>query len=83
MGWTNRQAVALFRTSCEVLDASAFLSRPTAPHLAAFYLAIARPRSVGGLRSADPALSFAKLRSDKNQVQHLGSTFHAGSLQSL
>jgi hypothetical protein len=41
-GWTNRQAVASFRTSCEVLDASAFLSDPTAPHLAAFYLAIAR-----------------------------------------
>jgi hypothetical protein len=42
MGWTNPQAVALFRTSCEVLDVSAFLSHPTAPHLAAFYLAIAR-----------------------------------------
>ena len=42
MGWPSRQAVALFRTSCEVLDASAFLSPPTAPHLAAFYLAIAR-----------------------------------------
>jgi hypothetical protein len=42
MGWPSRQAVALFRTSCEVLDASAFLSHPTAPHLAAFYLAIAR-----------------------------------------
>ena len=40
-------------------------------------------RSVGGLRSADPALSFAKLRLDKNQVQHLGSTFRTGSLQSL
>jgi hypothetical protein len=40
-------------------------------------------RRSGGLRSADPALSFAKLRSDKNQVQHLGSTFRAGSLQSL
>src|SRR5712672_3495625 len=42
MGWTNRQAVALFRTSCDVLDVPAFLSHPTAPHLAAFYLAIAR-----------------------------------------
>jgi len=42
MGWTNPQAVALFRTSCEVFDVSAFLSHPTAPHLAAFYLAIAR-----------------------------------------
>jgi hypothetical protein len=40
-------------------------------------------RSVGGLRPANPALSFAKLRSDKNQVPHLGSTFRAGSLQSL
>jgi hypothetical protein len=42
MGWTNQQAVVLFRTSREALDVSAFLSRPTAPHLAAFYLAIAR-----------------------------------------
>src|SRR6266540_137710 len=42
MGWTNRQAVALFRTSCEVLDVPAFLSHPTAAHLAPFYLAIAR-----------------------------------------
>src|SRR5260221_253539 len=42
MGWTNRQAVALFRTSCEVLDVPAFLIHPTAAHLAPFYLAIAR-----------------------------------------
>lgn len=42
MGWTNRQAVALFRTSCEVLDVPAFLSHPIAAHLAPFYLAIAR-----------------------------------------
>ena len=42
MGWANPQAVVLFRTSREVLDVSAFLSHPTAPHLAAFYLAIAR-----------------------------------------
>jgi len=34
----NRQAVALFRTSCEVLDVSAFLSHPTAAHLAPFIL---------------------------------------------
>lgn len=30
MGWTNPQAVVLFRTSREVLDVSAFLSHPTA-----------------------------------------------------
>src|SRR3984893_773019 len=34
MGWTNRQAVALFRTSREVLDVPAFLSHPTALRLA-------------------------------------------------
>jgi len=32
----------LERTSCEVPDVPAFLPHPTAPHLAAFYLAIAR-----------------------------------------
>src|ERR1700716_3978778 len=79
MGWTNPQAVALFRTSCEVLDVSALLSHPTAPHLAAFYLAI----SVGGLRLASPAQFFAKLRSDKNQAKRSGSSFRADSLQPL
>jgi hypothetical protein len=51
----NQQAVALFRTSCEVLDVPALLPHPTAPHLAAFYLAIARHRAVGGLLPAVPA----------------------------
>jgi hypothetical protein len=83
MGWTNRQAVLLFRTSCEVLDVSAFLSHPIAPHLAAFYLAIARHRSVGGQRLASPAQFFAKLRSDKNQAKRSDSSFRADSLHPL
>jgi len=74
MGWTNPQAVVLFRTSREVLDVSAFLSHPTAPRLAAFYLAIARSGS---------APRFAKLRSDKNQAKRSGSSFRADSLQPL
>ena len=52
MGWTNPQAVVLFLTSREVLDVSAFLSHPTAPHLAAFYLAIARSGSAPRQSSA-------------------------------
>src|SRR5437660_1759050 len=79
MGWTNRQAVALFRTSCEVLDVPAFLSHPTAAHLAPFCLA----RSVGGLRLASPVQFFAKLRSDKNQAKRSGSSFRGDSLQPL
>jgi hypothetical protein len=42
MGWTNRQAVVLFRTSCGASDPSMHFCRPTAAHLAPFYLAIAR-----------------------------------------
>ena len=44
------------------------------------HVAIARHRSVGGLRRA---LSFAKLRSDKNQAKRPGSSFRADSLQRL
>src|SRR5712664_258940 len=65
MGWTNRQAVALFRTSCEVLDVPAFLSHPTAAHLAPFYLAIARHRSpsLAIARHRSPSLAIARHRS--------------------
>jgi hypothetical protein len=38
-------------------------------------------RSVGGLRPASPALSFAKLRSDKNQAKRPGSSSRADSQQ--
>src|SRR5262245_10695990 len=40
-------------------------------------------RSGGGLRPAVPAQPFAKLRSDKTQIQHVGSRLRAGSLQLL
>jgi hypothetical protein len=43
MVWTNPQAVGLFRTSCGVSDLSTLFCRPTAAHLAPYYLAIARP----------------------------------------
>jgi hypothetical protein len=79
-GWTNRQAVELFRTSREVLDVSAFLGHPTAPHLAAFYLALTRSAVCAPPSLREPA---PKCDQTKNQVQHLGSTFRAGSLQSL
>jgi len=38
-------------------------------------------RSVDDLRPACPALSFAKLRSDKNQAKRPGSSLHANSSQ--
>jgi hypothetical protein len=38
MGWTNRQAVVLFCTSCGVSDPSMLFCRPTGPHLAPFIL---------------------------------------------
>ena len=44
---------------------------------------ISRWQSLRSIRVTPTALSFAKLRSEKNQVPHLGSKFRAGSLQSL
>jgi hypothetical protein len=68
----------LFRTSCEVLDLPAFLSHPTAPHLAAFYLAIARSAVC-----APPILRCPSPNCDqtKTQIQHVRSRLRAGSLQ--
>ncbi len=40
-------------------------------------------QAVGGLRSASPALSFAKVRSNKSQVNCRDNRFRAGSLQPL
>jgi len=38
-------------------------------------------RSVGGLRLASPALSYAKLRSDKDQAKRLDSSLRAESFR--
>jgi hypothetical protein len=56
MGWANRQAVVLFRTSCGMSDVPMLFCHPTAAHLAAFYLAIARPAVWASpfLRSSSP-----------------------------
>jgi hypothetical protein len=67
--WTNRQAVGFFRTSCGVSDLPTLFCRPTAAHLAPFYLAIVRS-AVGSLLPAVPARPFAKLRSDKKRTKH-------------
>ena len=55
------------RTSLQDTDIPAFSSSPTAPHIAAFYLAIARSAVCF---PPVPARSFAKLRSDKKQTKH-------------
>jgi hypothetical protein len=83
MSCAKQHAVMLSRTLRQVSDLSTLFCRPTAAHLAPFYLAIARHRSVGGLRPAVPTLSFAELRSDKNHAKHPGSIFRADTLQAL
>jgi hypothetical protein len=70
----------LFRTSCEVLDVSAFLSRSTAPHLAAFYLAMWRSECCASPFLRDPSPDRDQT---KTQIQRLGSGLRAGALQSL
>jgi hypothetical protein len=67
MGWTNPHVVALFRTSRGVSDLSTLFCHPTAPHLAAFYLAIARPAACFPPSLRDPSPNCDRT---KNQTKH-------------
>src|SRR5260370_23046726 len=80
MGWTNRQAVALFRTSCEVLDVPAFLSHPTAAHLAPFYLAIGKRPGLAHLFGGALAnhIGFLRAWEDLRWGHDTSSTKHDG-----
>ena len=70
----DESAGVVCRTSREVLDVPALLPHPTAPHLAAFYLAIARS-SVG----SPPFLRGPSLNCDPKKIRP--STLAGGSAQ--
>ena len=79
--WVGRigRLSCFLRTSCGVSDLSMLFCRPTARTSRL----LSCHRSVGGLRPAVPARSFAKLRSDKNQTSTRQQIRVAGSLQSI
>jgi hypothetical protein len=74
--WPKTQLLAIQRNVRGVLDNAC---DPTGRTLGL----LSCHRSVSGLLPAVPALSFAKLRSDKKQTKHPSSGFRAGSLQSI
>jgi len=79
MGW-NPQAVVLFRTSREVLHVPALLPHPTAPHLAAFYLALTRSAVCAPPSLREPA---PKCDQTKKRPSNHVSSLRACSLQSI